>query len=98
MVVVVSAMAGVTNQLLSIADAGEKGDIALANERDRRAAHPPLHGGPGTRRRAGQRRLREIRELHETLRQAVYGVYLLRELTPRSRDLIVALASGSRLR
>ena len=39
--------------------------------------------------------VREIRELHETLRQAVYGVYLLRELTPRSRDLIVAF--GERL-
>ena len=94
-VVVVSAMAGVTNMLLLVAEAAEKGDIALANDqiaalRTRHFTAAQLLGAApdsGT--------LRELRELLETLRQAVYGVYLLRELTPRSRDLIVAF--GERL-
>ncbi len=94
-VVVVSAMAGVTNQLLRLADAAEKGDIAAANDeiaalRTRHfAAAQDLGAAPD------RETVREIRELHETLRQAVYGVYLLRELTARSRDLIVAF--GERL-
>ncbi|WP_027460751.1 aspartate kinase [Deinococcus murrayi] len=94
-VVVVSAMAGVTNALLALADAAQRGDIAAANDeiaamRTRHfAAAQDLGAAPDSP------AVREIRELHETLRQAVYGVYLLRELTPRSRDLIVAF--GERL-
>lgn len=94
-VVVVSAMAGVTNQLLKLADAAQSGDIAAANDeialmRTRHfTAAQELGAAPDSV------TVREIREMHETLRQAVYGVYLLRELTPRSRDLIVAF--GERL-
>ncbi|WP_264777409.1 aspartate kinase [Deinococcus aetherius] len=94
-VVVVSAMAGVTNGLLRLADAAEKGDIASAN--DEIAAMRTRHFTAAQELGAApdSSAVREIRELHETLRQAVYGVYLLRELTPRSRDLIVAF--GERL-
>ncbi|MFC4453369.1 aspartate kinase [Deinococcus sonorensis] len=94
-VVVVSAMTGVTNQLLRLADAAEQGDIAFANDeialmRNRHfTAAQELGAAPDSE------TVREIREMHETLRQAVYGVYLLRELTPRSRDLIVSF--GERL-
>jgi aspartate kinase len=94
-VVVVSAMAGVTNQLLQLADAAQTGDIARANDeiaalRTRHfTAAQELGAAPDSP------AVREIREMHETLRQAIYGVYLLRELTPRSRDLIVAF--GERL-
>lgn len=94
-VVVVSAMAGVTNGLLHLADAAQSGDIARANDeiaalRTRHfTAAQELGAAPDSE------TVRELRELHETLRQAVYGVYLLRELTPRSRDLIVAF--GERL-
>lgn len=94
-VVVVSAMAGVTNGLLALADAAESGDIAAANDeiaalRTRHfTAAQELGAAPDSA------TVRDIREMHETLRQAVYGVYLLRELTPRSRDLIVAF--GERL-
>ncbi|MBB5232941.1 aspartate kinase [Deinococcus budaensis] len=94
-VVVVSAMAGVTNGLLRLAEAAQGGDIAAANDeiaamRTRHfTAAQDLGAAPDSP------AVREIRELHETLRQAVYGVYLLRELTPRSRDLIVAF--GERL-
>ncbi|SEJ61413.1 aspartate kinase [Deinococcus reticulitermitis] len=94
-VVVVSAMAGVTNGLLHLADAAQGGDIARANDeiaalRTRHfTAAQDLGAAPDSE------TVRELRELHETLRQAVYGVYLLRELTPRSRDLIVAF--GERL-
>jgi len=94
-VVVVSAMTGVTNQLLRLADAAEAGDIAFANDeiaimRNRHfTAAQELGAAPDSE------TVRDIREMHETLRQAVYGVYLLRELTPRSRDLIVSF--GERL-
>ncbi|PTA69773.1 aspartate kinase [Deinococcus arcticus] len=94
-VVVVSAMAGVTNSLLKLAGAAQAGDIASANDeiallRTRHfAAAQELGAAPDSA------VVRELREMHETLRQAVYGVYLLRELTPRSRDLIVAF--GERL-
>ncbi|GAA5532557.1 aspartate kinase [Deinococcus aluminii] len=94
-VVVVSAMAGVTNQLLRLAGAAQSGDIAAAN--DEIAAMRTRHFTAAQELGAApdSETVREIRELHETLRQAVYGVYLLRELTPRSRDLIVAF--GERL-
>jgi|UPI0003FBC6D8 aspartate kinase len=94
-IVVVSAMAGVTNQLLKIADDAQKGDIAAAN--DEIAAMRTRHFTAAQELGASpdSAAVREIREMHETLRQAVYGVYLLRELTPRSRDLIVAF--GERL-
>lgn len=94
-VVVVSAMSGVTNQLLGIAEAAEKGDISAAN--DAIAAMRTRHFTAAQELGAtpDSAEVREIRELHETLRQAVYGVYLLRELTLRSRDLIVAF--GERL-
>ena len=94
-VVVVSAMAGVTNGLLSLADAAQAGDIAAAN--DEIAAMRTRHFTAAQELGAApdSETVRELRELHETLRQAVYGVYLLRELTPRSRDLIVAF--GERL-
>lgn len=94
-VVVVSAMAGVTNALLEIADTAQSGDIAAANDilaniRTRHMAAAQELGG-----RPDSATVRELRELLETLRQAIYGVYLLRELSPRSRDLIVAF--GERL-
>lgn len=94
-IVVVSAMAGVTNTLLALADSAQAGDISRANDeiaqlRTRHmAAVQELGAAPDSE------TMREIRELLETLRQSVYGVYLLRELTPRSRDLIVAF--GERL-
>ncbi|GGK88093.1 aspartate kinase [Deinococcus radiotolerans] len=94
-VVVVSAMAGITNQLLKLADAAQSGDIAAANDEIAlmRTRHFTAAQELGAAPDSGT--VREIREMHETLRQAVYGVYLLRELTPRSRDLIVAF--GERL-
>ncbi|MEF2277558.1 aspartate kinase [Deinococcus sp. YIM 134068] len=94
-VVVVSAMAGVTNSLLRLADAAQSGDIAAANDEiaAMRTRHFTAAQELGAAPDSGP--VREIRELHETLRQAIYGVYLLRELTPRSRDLIVAF--GERL-
>ena len=94
-VVVVSAMTGVTNQLLKLAEAAETGEIAFAN--DEIAFMRNLHFTAAQELGAApdSETVRDIREMHETLRQAVYGVYLLRELTLRSRDLIVSF--GERL-
>ncbi|ADV67470.1 aspartate kinase [Deinococcus maricopensis] len=94
-VVVVSAMSGVTETLLKIAASAEGGDIAFAN--DEIAILRSRHFGAAQALGAApdSDAVREIRELLETLRQTVYGVYLLRELSPRTRDLIVSF--GERL-
>ncbi len=94
-VVVVSAMTGVTNGLLKLADAAEAGEIAFANDEIAIQRHRHFTAAQELGAAPDSETVRDIRELHETLRQAVYGVYLLRELTPRSRDLIVSF--GERL-
>ena len=94
-VVVVSAMAGGTKSLLSIADAAETGDIAAANDALAEIRYRHMTAASELGGRPDSATVRELRELLETLRQTIYGVYLLRELSPRSRDLIVAF--GERL-
>ena len=98
-IVVVSAMAGVTEALLALAYTAERGELgavqsgvtqlrarhlAAAEALDARAPTPYLESA-----------LREVRDLTDTLRQTVTGVSLLRELSARSRDLIVSF--GERL-
>jgi aspartate kinase len=94
-VVVPSAMSGVTDQLLKIAVSAEQGEIAFANDeisliRERHLLTAQELGadeGLGTR--------RKLEELFESLSQTVHGIYLLKELSKRSKDLIVSF--GERL-
>ncbi|AFZ69120.1 aspartate kinase [Deinococcus peraridilitoris] len=94
-VVAVSAMVGVTDSLLALASQAEQGDIAYANDAvtQLRIRHlstiETLGGAPNSD------TAREVRELCESLRQTVAGVALLKELSRRSRDLIVSF--GERL-
>ena len=96
-VVVVSAMAGVTDRLLEIARRAVEGDHAFVakatselGDRHARIAKAVAPAGP---RRT--RLLKAIRESHTELEGLAQGLSLVRDLTPRIRDHIVA--RGERL-
>jgi aspartate kinase len=94
-IVVPSAMSGVTDQLIKIAHNSEQGNIEVANElinnlRQRHLTTVEELGATATS-PASQ----HITELLESLSQTVHGIYLLRELSLRSKDLIVSF--GERL-
>jgi aspartokinase/homoserine dehydrogenase 1 len=96
-VVVVSAMAGVTDTLLEIARQAVAGDQtsvagATAGLEDRHSRIARAVTRPGPRR---TRLLKAIRESHSELEGLARGLSLVRELTPRIRDHIVA--RGERL-
>lgn len=94
-VAVVSAMSGVTDTLIKVAGSAENGDIAFANDELALLRNRHLNTAHELGAAPDSHTVLEIRELLETLRQTVVGVYLLRELSPRSRDLIVSF--GERL-
>jgi aspartate kinase len=96
-VVVVSAMAGVTNQLVeaaSCAEAGDEGTFAkiLTDLRAKHFSAVDTVIAPGERRAALTSRLENLFEYCE---QLCSGTSLLRELTPRAKDAIWSL--GERL-
>ncbi len=93
-VVVVSAMAGVTDTLLDLADRARQGhaddvaqEVDLLEKRHEEAVQTVFNSSPAM---AVQPVVDEEHALFTSLRQAVAGVTMLRELTPRSRDLIVS--------
>ncbi|HPS70046.1 MAG TPA: aspartate kinase [Candidatus Cryosericum sp.] len=93
-VVVVSAMAGVTDQLLTLADQasqGREGEVAQGvdalEHRHEEAVRTVFAAAPAM---AIQPVLDEEHALAVALRQTLAGVAMLRELTARSRDLIVS--------
>jgi aspartate kinase len=92
-VTVVSAMAGVTEALLKLGAQAEAGELeeVTAGWKALRFRHLEAGASLGTQAAT----LEQIDELLETLRQTLYGIYLLRELSGRSRDLL--LSFGERL-
>ncbi len=93
-VVVVSAMAGVTDGLLDLADRARQGHgdevaqaVDLLERRHEGAVQTVFSSSPAM---AIQPVLGEEHTLFVSLRQALAGVAMLHELTPRSRDLIVS--------
>jgi aspartokinase/homoserine dehydrogenase 1 len=96
-VVVVSAMAGVTDALLEVANQAGSGDertvaslIAQLRSRHAEVARTVLQAG---RTRAGM--LAHIAEVFQELEALAQGLRLLRELTPRTTDYLVS--RGERL-
>ncbi len=92
LVTVVSALAGVTDSLLSLANvalAGDQRDVdtqmAVVHRLHRDVASAIVSGV-----RARQAMLTEIESAFVDLRTLLHGVSSLRELTPRTRDFIVA--------
>jgi aspartate kinase len=93
-VVVVSAMAGITDALLDLADKARLGhgdEVAAAadllEKRHEEAVQTVFSSTPAM---AVQPVVDEEHALFTSLRQALAGVAMLHELTPRSRDLIVS--------
>lgn len=95
LVVVVSALGEVTDHLLEAADSARVGDDKMVGVylKRIRTSHLEALGQLSREKQAGVRRAAE--GLLEALAQALRGVSLLRELTPRSKDLI--LSFGERL-
>jgi aspartate kinase len=92
-VVVPSAMSGVTDQLLKIANTAEQGEIENANAEI--AAMQTRHLETATELGAAQETKTKLESMFSSLSQTVNGIYLLRELSKRSKDLIVSF--GERL-
>jgi aspartate kinase len=92
-VVVPSAMSGVTDQLLKIASIAEQGDIESANTEI--ATMQTRHHETASELGAPQATKTKLEALFSSLSQTVNGIYLLRELSKRSKDLIVSF--GERL-
>jgi aspartate kinase len=93
-VVVVSAMAGVTDALLDLADRARQGHgaevaqaVGLLERRHEDAVQTVFSSSPAM---AVQPVVDEEHALFVSLRQALGGIAMLHELTPRSRDLIVS--------
>ena len=96
LVVVVSALAGVTDALLEIASLAVRGEAAAV-----KTSATGLHERHATAARdllAGERRKETLRAIDETfaeLEQIAAGLVIVRELTPRTTDYLVA--RGERL-
>lgn len=92
-VVVLSAMSGVTNDLLSMAERAAAGEAAFANGEgvapllERHLATIGQAVSAGSEREAARR---AVEAYGDDLRGLLHGVCLLHELTPRSRDAIAA--------
>ncbi len=92
-VVVPSAMSGVTDQLLKIASSAEQGEIDFANSEILQMKTRHLETASALAiREAG---LEKLEAMFSSLSQTINGIYLLRELSKRSKDLIVSF--GERL-
>jgi aspartokinase/homoserine dehydrogenase 1 len=89
-VTVVSALAGVTDALLAIADGALSGDLKAVNAAvDRlRARHKTVAAGIVTGARAQRALLADLDVAFDELRTLAHGVASLRELTPRTRDFL----------
>ncbi len=92
-VVVPSAMSGVTDQLLKIAATAERGEIEFAQ--DEISLLKKRHLETAAALGASESGQQKIQAMLESLAQTVNGIYLLRELSKRSKDLIVSF--GERL-
>ncbi len=92
-VVVPSAMSGVTDQLLKIASSAEQGEIDFAN--DEIAMIQKRHLETAAALMAREDGLHKLEVMFNSLSQTINGIYLLRELSKRSKDLIVSF--GERL-
>lgn len=90
-VVVVSAMAGVTDNLLAIAGHAVAGLKAEADEliHALRKRHLSVAHGLGLSAKAAEHLARSLERQFAEIEEVAHGLLVLRELTPRTRDYIV---------
>jgi len=95
-VVVVSAMSDVTDELLAMGESARLGDMerVRANLSKMEKKHLEAAEKLCDEKTLGETTVK-IKKLMETLDQCLTGIFLLRELTPRSKDLL--LSFGERL-
>ena len=95
-VVVVSAMSNVTDELLAMGERARLGDMerVRANLSKMEKKHLEAAERLCDEKTLGETTVK-IKKLIETLDQCLTGIFLLRELTPRSKDLL--LSFGERL-
>jgi aspartate kinase len=95
-VVVVSAMSTVTDELLAMGESARLGDMerVRANLSKMERKHLEAAEKLCDEKTLGETAVK-IKKLMETLDQCLTGIFLLRELTPRSKDLL--LSFGERL-
>jgi len=94
-VVVPSAMSGVTDMLIKIASSAEGGDIAFAFDEIALLRQRHLNTAVELGAAPNSSTVEKLLGLLEQLAQTVHGIGLLRELSSRSKDLIVSF--GERL-
>ena len=90
-VTVVSALAGVTDALLALAESARAGDVDAVDEQVTKLhnRHAVVATGIIGNARVRARLLRVLDAAVEELRTLGYGVASLRELTPRTRDFLL---------
>ncbi|MBL0940694.1 MAG: bifunctional aspartate kinase/homoserine dehydrogenase I [Gemmatimonadaceae bacterium] len=90
-VTVVSALAGVTDALLDVAETALRGDVPRVDRAvdALRLRHHAVANGVMTTQRARAALCRELDVAFDELRTLAHGVASLRELTPRTRDFLV---------
>ena len=90
-VTVVSALAGVTDALLAIAEAARAGDVEAVDELVTKLhkRHVVVATGVIGNARGRARLFRELDEAFQELRTLSHGVASLRELTPRTTDFLL---------
>lgn len=90
-VTVVSALAGVTDALLDIADTALRGDVAKVDKAvdALRLRHHAVANGVMTRQAERKALCAELDVVFAELQALAHGVASLRELTPRTRDYLV---------
>ena len=90
MIVVCSAFGGVTDQLLRMADMARRGDTGYQQEwQSFRARHQEAARALVSE----DQRVQVIQDLeanHQDLHQLLYGIHLLRDMSPRTRDHILS--------
>jgi len=95
-VVVVSAMSDVTDELVAMGESARLGDMerVRVNLSKMERKHLEVAEKLCEERTLGETKVK-IKRIMETLDQCLTGIFLLRELTPRSKDLLLSL--GERL-
>ncbi len=90
-VTVVSALAGVTDALLAIAEAARLGEVVAVDEQVTKLhrRHAAVAAGIIGNARVRARLLRELDAAFSELRTLAHGVASLRELTPRTMDFLL---------
>ncbi|MGQ9759000.1 MAG: aspartate kinase [Candidatus Methanomethylicaceae archaeon] len=95
-IVVISAMSDVTDELLSMGEGAKLGDMERVRNKLAEIEKRHLSAAEKLcREKILGETIAKIKKLLEVLSQCLTGVFLLRELTPRSKDLI--LSFGERL-